>query len=43
MGKYLRNTERKELTLRKWVESKFTNATFYQWVDSYNNRVHTRH
>lgn len=43
LGKYLKQTEVRELALRQCVEFKLTNATFYRWIDSYNTRVHYRH
>jgi hypothetical protein len=42
VGKYLKKTEIAELRLNKWAEAKLANATFYQWIDTYNARVHYR-
>lgn len=42
MGTHLRVTENKELELRSQVEEKLLNATFYRWIDSFNQRMHYR-
>jgi len=42
MGKHLRVTEEKELELHSRAKTKLINATFYQWIDSYNSRVKYR-
>jgi hypothetical protein len=42
MGAHLRQTENKELLLRNKVESILLNATFYQWIDSFNQRMRYR-
>jgi hypothetical protein len=42
IGKHLKKTENAELKLSAWVDQKLLNATFYQWIDNYNARVHYR-
>lgn len=43
LGRYLRTTEQKELRLRARVEKRLSQATFYQWIASFNRRVQFRH
>lgn len=39
MGKYLKQTEDRELQLRSQTEGRQLFSLFYQWIESYNQRV----